>query len=237
MFSKRASKTTYLTDIPGNTVIQFQFSPHEISGAESGNFSERVRVGGHEPELIWISGTVRKMSIPFFIDRTEESVSQQRFNNRPLDPYIRFPNRFPRSSQDDALAYRQGVANGNGAKETPELERSNFDPNPNFRLFQNDTEIGVYRDLDLFLKFVRPAGKGLTVAKFEQTGEFRILDTAEARFFPPPVVRFFHGNYWLQGYLARIEYRMSAMNGSLVPRRLEGTLDFLIEKDGVLAPV
>lgn len=233
---KRASKTTYITDIGGNVVIPFQFAPHELTGAEGANFSERVRVGGHEPELIWISGEVRRISVPFFIDRTMEAYSKQRFNYKPLDPLRRFPSTYPRLTQSDAEALRVGTANANGGqpKETPEFVQTDFDPNPDFRMFQNDNNVGVYRDLELFLYFIRPSGMGLEKAKFDTQGTFTLLGGSESRFVPPPVCRFFYGNYWIQGYLARIEYKVSALNELLVPRRLEGTLNFLIEKDGLL---
>lgn len=235
----RATKPTYITTLNGDIAVPFQFAPHELNGAESGNFSERVRIGGHTPELIWISGQVRRLNVPFFIDRTTESIGQRRANPRQFDPLIRFQRSNPKIRPGDAEAYRLGTQNANGGAEEDagKFVQTDFDPNPNFRQFPDDAGRGVYLDLDLFLHFVRPSGKGITEAKFNSVGEFNILDDQEARFVPPPVCRFFHGNYWLQGYLSRIEYKMSALNALMVPRRLEGTLEFLIEKDGVLIDI
>jgi len=238
---KRASKTTYLTTVAGDITVPFQFSPHELNGAESGNFSSRVRVGGFDPQLIWISGEVRRITIPFFIYRTLESVSRQRHNSHETKfmPLVRFPNQNPGLTSADALALRQGTANASGTqvKEPATFTMTDFDPNPNFPLGVGSENSGVYIDLNLFLHFIRPAGQGITKAQFDKSGEFTILDYAEGRFVPPPLCRFFHGNYWLQGYLSRIDYRLSAMNGSLVPMRMEGNLEFLIEKDGVLTEI
>lgn len=234
----RALKPTYITTLDGSTVILFQFAPFELNGAESSNISQRVRVGGHTPELIWISGEVRQLTVPFFIDRTLESYSNQRYNPRLYDPFIRFQSSNPKLSVGDAEAYRLGTNNANGQQDDAgQFVLTDFDPNPNFRQFQDDNATGVYRDLDLFLRFLRPSGKGITNARFSDTGEFSILDDAEARFNPPPVCRFFCGNYWLQGYLGKVSYRMSAMNSLMVPRRLDGTLDFIIERDGILSEV
>lgn len=235
---------TYISDIGGNVVIPFQFSLAELSGSESANFSERVRTGGFEPELIWISGQVRRLTVPFFIDRTEESRNYQVQSNLPtrLDNQIRFPSRYPRISQEDALSYEAGLKNsepapGATSKSANEVERSQYVATADFKQYDNDGNQGVYRDLELFLYFIRPFGVKLSTGKFDDSGAFSIKDSPESRFTPPPMCRFFHGNYWIQGYVGRLNYNMTAMNSLLVPRRLDGTIEFIIEKDGILSEV
>lgn len=231
--TERATAGAYLADLNGQNIVDFQFSPHELDFSEDSNIVDRMNVGHYYPELVWISGKLKTFNVKMFIDRSLESMVKDSQNNDPFSDVKRFPDQNPRS--DNSVDYSNGlkVANGGQADEI-RVEMTSFDVSPEYPKVTNNDEKGVYPELEKVLYYIRPKGLKIPSSSLSDKGILTVEDLEISRFTPPPVVRFFYGNLWKQGYLSKVSYTLSVVNKLLVPQRMEATLEFMIEAEGIL---
>ena len=250
MATDRATKKAYFTDLDGNNVVDFQFTPEALNFSEGGRFADRISTGQYFTDYIWISGKPSKFSLNIWVDRTSESMSSGETNVDPFEELVRRPKRlFPRLGdiKDDLI---QGIKNSAGnsgflsailkkpfATEGNSIDPSVYSATPDFSQSMYSETKGVYYDLEKLLYFVRPLGLSLGTAVTQTNGSLKISDYTQARFTPPPMVRFFYGNTWAEGYFEEVDYSLTVMNKLLVPRRLEADITFLRTKWGYLDEV
>lgn len=243
--AERASKKAYFSDLEGGHILDFQFTPDELNFTEGGRFVDRVTIGYHKTDYIWLSGKPSKFNLKMWVDRTQESATplnnSDPFENAKTQPASRFSklggiavDNLERSALYSAgkkAIVKSGAKNGN------EVASTVYSATPDFK--QNaDNEIkGVYFDLEALLYYVRPIGFKLSTADTQPDGKIKITDYSQSRFSPPPMCRFYYGNYWVEGYIEEVRYSLTAMNKMLVPRRLEADISFLRTNFGYLEEV
>jgi len=242
----RAGRRAYFSDISGGHIIEFQFSPSELDFSEGGNFSRRQPTGSYFQELVWISGKTDPYDIRLFIDRTQESYTVDEYNKDPFASFKRFPNRNPRYNNAEVFSYITGIGIANTSSGfassfrkkqdggANEVQPSIYNATPHFKQTQFEENVGVIRDLESLLYYVRPKGLKISEATIQSDGTVDILDFPQSRFTPPPMVRFYYGEFWREGYITQVKYTLSAMNKLLVPRRMDATITMECTKWGYL---
>jgi len=245
----RAVKKAYFSDLSGGHIIEFQFSPHELDFSEGGNYADRVSTGNYFTDLIWISGRPNKFNVQLFIDRTQESYFVDNFNQDPFSEISRFPNRNPKYLNFDIVNLAKGIANGGTSSgfassfkkkydgDGNKVEASTYSASPHYRQTQFDENVGVLKDLEALMYYVRPEGLNLAEATFRSDGSVSIKDFSQQRFTPPPMVRFYFGAIWREGYITNVDYNLSVMNKQLVPKRLDATIEIACTRWGYLNDV
>lgn len=245
----RAVKKAYFSDLSGGHIIEFQFSPHQLDFSEGGNYADRVMTGHFFTDLIWISGRPTKFKVQLFIDRTQESYFVENYNQDPFAELHRFPNRNPKYLNFDVVNLAKGIASGNtssgfassfkGAdtRGANTVSPSVYSASPHYKQSEFDENVGVLKDLEALLYYVRPDGLKLSEATFKNDGSVSIRDFEQRRFVPPPMVRFYYGAIWREGYMINVDYNLSVMNKLLVPKRLDAEIEFACTKWGYLNEV
>lgn len=243
--SNRATKGAYLCDLQGGHIVDFQFSPETLEFNEGGRFNDRIITGRHDTDYIWISGQPTRQNIKMWVDRTLESNTQLDQTSDPYSSITKLPkSAIPRYADFDVVNFINGVKNGlvdlyskaRGIKDVTEqtsLEPSTYAVSPNFNQATSNDSKGVFYDVELLAYFLRPEGYELAKAT-NTNGVISIDDVKQTRFIPPPKCRYFYGNYWAEGYIQEVEYKLSVMNDNLVPMRMEADIVFLRTKWGYL---
>lgn len=248
--SDRATKRAYITDLNGGNVVDFQFTPEELSFFEGGRFSDRISTGEYHTDYIWISGKPNKFNLKMWVDRTAESFGSDNMSD-PFADTSRFPKHGnKRFTNFDLVNLVRSIREGSTssgfqstffkktAEEGRQIDPSIYSFNPDFPqdVVANNTK-GVYYDLEKLLYYVRPQGFKLSGGTISTDGTVSLSNFAQSRFAPPPMVRFFYGNSWSEGYIEEVKYTLSAMNRQLVPRRLEADISFIRTRWGYLEEV
>lgn len=240
----RATKKAYFSDLDGGSILEFQFMPAELDFVEGGDFIERKKTGSYFTDMMWISGKASPFTLQFFIDRTQSSYVQGTVNENPLSDVQRFPNRFTKYTNLDVVNMVKGMASSarnllSKSRESgkSQLVASNYSATPHYN--QNlDENVGVLKDLEALLFFVRP--KGLKLAELTISTNTRgeqavsVKDFQQSRFTPPPMVRFYYGSIWREGYITEVRYNLSVMNKLLVPQRLDANISMSCTRWGYL---
>jgi len=85
---------------------------------------------------------------------------------------------------------------------------------------------GVLDDCELLESFVRPdvptKGK-IKIPKFSSGGI-----VPPNQFYPPPVLIFIYGNFYLEGILRSVDFTYSAWRTNLIPARAQATISFTV---------
>jgi hypothetical protein len=245
----RAVKKAYFSDLSGGHIIEFQFSPHQLDFSEGGNYADRVVTGNYFTDLVWISGRPNKFTVQLFIDRTQESYFVDNFNQDPFSEISRFPNRNPKYLNFDVVNLAKGIARGGTSSgfessfkkgyegEGNKVEPSTYSASPHYRQTSFDENVGVLKDLEALMYYVRPEGLNLAEATFKADGSVGIKDFSQQRFMPPPMVRFYYGAIWREGYMINVDYNLSVMNKQLVPKRLDANIEIACTRWGYLNDV
>ena len=246
--SNRSTKGAYFSDTKGGNIIDFQFSPETLEFNEGGRFSDRVLTGRYNVDYIWISGQPTKMSIKMWVDRTLESVTPTDATQDPFGDVVRFPKAtIPRYANFDIVNMVRGMKNGimdriNGNVKNKQLQSktpipidpSVFAVSPNFDQSTTTSNKGVFHDVEKLAYFIRPLGYEQGVATTNSEGVISISDYKHNRFTPPPKCRYFYGNFWAEGYIQEVSYKLSVMNENLVPLRMEADIEFIVTDKGYL---
>lgn len=246
---ERATKKAYITDLNGGNIVDFQFTPEELDFFEGGRFADRSSVGNYHTDYIWISGQPNKFKIDMWVDRTSESFGIG--GTDPFEDASRFPKVANRKYTNFGLVNLvRGIQSGSTSsgfqstffrnKNTTanKIDPSIYSFNPEFPQdeYANNTK-GVYFDLERLLYYVRPLGFELSRGTITPDGAISLRNFTQSRFTPPPMVRFFYGNSWSEGYIEEVKYNLSAMNKQLVPRRLKAEISFLRTRWGYLEEI
>ena len=243
--TSRATKGAYFSDTNGGNIVDFQFSPESLEFTEGGRFEDRILTGQYHTDYIWISGQPTKQEIKMWVDRTDESFNNVDKTEDPFSDLVRFPKAsIPKYANFDIVNFLKGVKNGitdltkNGlSKKTDDtantVDRSVYSVNPAFSQDVTSANRGVFYDVELLSYFIRPKGFKLSSAT-DTNGIIKITDFPQNRFTPPPKCRFFYGNYWAEGYIQEVDYKLTVMNENLVPLRMEADIIFLTTKWGYL---
>ena len=242
----RATKKAYFSDLGGGHIIDFQFTPDELILSEGGRFADRITTGEHITDYIWLSGKPNKINLKMWVDRTQESVDFDSADTDPFSDIKRFPRvNNPRFTNFDVVNLVRGISKdslGGIFRKKGNFTANKIDPSiyvatPDFKQDLLSDNVGVYKDVEALLHFVRPLGFKLGSATIGVGGVTKISDFKQARFTPPPIVRFFYGSSWMEGYIEEVKYSLTAMNKQLVPRRLEADISFLRTNWGYLSEV
>lgn len=246
----RATKKAYFSDMDGGHIVDFQFTPPELDFTEGGRFSDRVMTGQYLTDYIWISGKPSKFNLKLWVDRTQESMLPLNQDQDPFADIVRFPKRTnPRFTNFDVVNLIRGIANNDTSsgfastfrkKNTSganQVDSTIYSGTPDFSQDKYSPERGVYDDVERLMHYVRPLGFKLGNGSIGADGSVSIKDFAQSRFTPPPMVRFFYGNLWTEGYIEEVKYSLSMMSKTLVPRRLEADISFLRTAWGYLDEV
>ena len=238
----RATKKAYFTDLDGGHIFEFQFSPNELDFKEGGQYVDMVMTGNFFTDLIWISGVPNRFNLRVFIDRTQESYVVEDYNQDPFSAIIRFPSARPRMSSYDATSMIMGLKQSSGLSTSfkkdyqgggNSVDPSKYSSSPDFKQSQMDGASGVLKDLEALMYYVRPKGLKLSEITIQQ-GQVSVKDFPTGRFVPPPMIRFYYGAMWREGYLINVDYNLSVMNNILVPRRLDANLTIACTRWGYL---
>jgi len=229
---ERAIKYAYLSNVRGDFVINFQLTPHELKMTESVKIKTESITGNNKVDLYWTSGNVESFNFDMFIDRTQNSrvgASYSTESQRPKNINI-FPSIVETSATIQGL--NKLFAN---PVERDEFVISGYDPSPHFK--QVDDENGVLRDLEQLKYFMRPDGmekqKGIMLTEGGNfKGSFNAPNEDELIFNSPPILRFFYGSIWKEGYLSKLNYTLSVPNRELVPLRLQAKLVMTVHRSG-----
>lgn len=242
----RAVKKAYFSNLEGGRIVEFQFSPASLGFEESSKYATRVKTGSYFTDLVWISGNPNAFNIRMFIDRTQESYTSENYNQDPFSSFRRFPNQSPRFTSLDSVNLVRGIASSNSSsgfassfkKNTKEggkeIQPSNYSASPHFKQSQFNESVGVTPDLEALMYYVRPKGFQLDEITTSNNQVVSVSDFDNGRFTPPPMVRFYYGNMWREGYIIRVKYNLSVMNKLLVPRRLDADITMACTKWGYL---
>lgn len=238
--TERAIKKAYFTDTLGGNLLEFQFSPASLDFEEAGRYSTRNPIGSFFTDMVWISGRPSQFNLRMFIDRTQESYVADTFNQDPFANVKRLPNINPAYSSLDIVNLINGI-NGSaffkGRKRNVEgndITPSNYSASPHYSQSNTREDIGVMNDVEALMYYVRPKGLKLSEIIIDNTGIVNTVDFKEGRFTSPPKCRFYYGNMWREGYIVQVRYNLSAVNKSLVPRRMDATLRFSCTRWGHL---
>jgi len=221
------NKNAYITNLDGSVIIDFQYSPHEMDRSTKSNIKTSTYTGSVDVDLYWVSGEPESVPIPFFIDRTKESMpykggTQAEVKPKTLD--------WLRPVYDNSALAQ--IIRGMVKSKTPseKIPTSEYNATPHFK--QNRDS--VLYDIEVFESFLRPEGyKQVPASVVVQSYEFRnnTPDNNAVRFVPPQMIRFFYSGLWVEGYLENIDYKYSIfMSGK--PQRVEGTLTIAAHKKG-----
>lgn len=245
--TERAKKKAYFSDLDGGHIVDFQFAPEELNLTEGGRFADRVTVGHYFTDYVWLSGKPNKLKLTMWIDRTQESMITGDLDVNPFEDVLRFPRRSrPRFTNFDVVNLVRGIASGGTSsgfastfKKKNTAGANQIDPTvhsatPDFNQSGYNESVGVYRDVEKLMYYVRPEGFELGTATFQNDGSVKISDFKQARFTPPPMCRFFYGSMWMEGYIEEVKYNLTVMNKQLVPRRLEAEISFIRTNWGYL---
>ena len=232
----KATKHAYFSDVTGNVIIDFQFSPHELEFRENSKIVGESVVGHFGNNLLWIGGDVSDVKIHIFIDRTEESFVGQKsdLTTRHIQTPGIFSNPLEKSVVVDAIKNVISMSQLPGINNP---ERSYYDPAPHFPQKEN-SETGVLNDIAKFQYFTRPEGyKSNTIvikegSKSSKRDRYVYTSENDALFSAPPIIRFYHGEMWVEGYITNFSYKVSAMNTELIPRRMEGDISIKVHRYG-----
>jgi len=242
----RAVKKAYFSDLEGGHILEFQFSPSELDFSEGGQYADRVMTGNYFTDLIWISGRPTKFNVQLFIDRTQESYTVDNYNQDPFDSFKRFPNSNPRYGNFDIVNLINGIKNSNtssgfatsfkkaGDKGANEVQPSTYTASPHYKQSSFEENVGVIKDLEALMYYVRPKGFKLGEITIQTDGNVSVKDFEQGRFMPPPMVRFYYGSFWREGYITEVKYNLSVMNKLLVPRRMDATIEMACTQWGYL---
>lgn len=242
----RATKKAYFTDLDGGHLLEFQFAPFELNFEEGGRFVDRLPTGRYFNELVWISGKPTEFNLQMFIDRTQESYVSENFDQDPFSDVRRFPNRNPVYGFLDIVGLIEGIKNSNTSsgfatsfkkknqQGANEVAPSNYSASPHYVQRQFDEGSGVIPDLEALLYYVRPKGMKLSEATIHKDGSVKVTDYEQARFTPPPMIRFYYGNLWREGYVIEVKYNLSVMNKLLVPKRMDADIKIACTNWGYL---
>lgn len=251
----RAKKYAYFCDSEGDNIVDFQFNPANLPLSEGQEYNDKVTTGSYEPDVLWVSAKTQRFNIDMFIDRTYESAGGNSVN----DSFV--PNKNPFQGLTN-LAFGTVEAsatfnNGNRIvtglrnafrKENKEdaLEarfvKSDYRAGNNVNSGDFDANVGVLGELKKLLFYVGPKDVN-SIPRADVSNDFltinantKVIQYSGARkyFTPPPMVQFFYGNIWREGFIENIEYNLSVPNRDLVPQRLEATLQFLVVRGGFL---
>lgn len=245
----RAIKRAYFSDLSGNHIIEFQFSPAELDFSEGGTYADRVSTGNYFTDLVWISGRPTKFRVQMFVDRTAESYFVSNYNQDPFADLTRFPNRLPKYLDFDILNLVKGIANGNTSSgfvssfkkryegAGNDVDASTYSATPHFAQPLDKASQGVLRDLEALMYYVRPEGLTMAEATFKPDGSLNVKDVGQQRFTPPPMARFYFGSIWREGYIINVDYNLSVMNKELVPLRMDANIEFACTRWGYLSEV
>ena len=249
--TNRARKKAYFSDLDGGHIVDFQFTPDELTFVEGGRFSDRIATGQYLTDYIWISGKPNSFNIKMWVDRTQESMVLGDQNTDPFSDVTRFPKKsHPRFTNFDVVSLIRGINNSDtssgfastfakksDAKTGNAIDPSKYSATPDFKQDIFSENKGVYYDVENLMYYVRPKGFSLAKGTVSNDGSIKISDYKQTRFTPPPMVRFYYGNLWSEGYIEEIKYSLTAMNKQLVPRRLEADITFIRTNWGYLDEV
>lgn len=233
----RAVKKAYFTALDGSHTLEFQFAPSELDFMEGGGFVDRLPTGSYFNELTWISGKPTNFRLRMFIDRTQESYIVEDYNQDPFEQIRRFPNRTPMFNADNILNFIEGIKNALIPREQGleiRLVPSNYSASPEFKQRSSGNNSGVIPDLEALLYYVRPKGLKLSEITIQKEGSIKMTDFEQGRFTPPPMIRFYFGNIWKEGYITEVNYNLSVMNKQLTPRRLDADIKIACTRWGYL---
>lgn len=242
--AERAKRRAFITNVDGSKIIDFQFTPTGFSGEETASYNVKNKTGVHDADMLWVSGNSHSLPIEIFIDRTEESVGTGKQVDKfaPLDTNKTY---FMYDAEQYVLAMRavaEGLYNGIPASR---IVKTDYAVSPEFAQGDENTRNanGVYPDLLNFLYFVRPKGYVSTDAKVSSydvktvRGFFKYKSRVAQKFVPPPMLRYFFGNIWVEGYASGFTYELSMVNKDLIPLRLTGTLNIHVSDWGILSSI
>jgi hypothetical protein len=228
----RALKSAYLSNVEGSVIIDFQFSPSELDFSENSSVKVETLTGEYGADLFWTSSNMDSVTLKLFIDRTSESFVGTKTPDK--EKTVKIPSWFPKPYETSAIV--NAIKRQLKPKEAGQIERSSYDPSPNFK--QDEAKYnGVLTDLAKIQLFLRPEGyksslSGMLVNSKNYKGKLNIEESAGKRFSPPPIIRFFHGDLWVEGYATKFSYNLSVMNTQLVPQRLTGDLIIVVSRSG-----
>ena len=229
----KASRKAYFSDVNGTLFIDFQFSPAELDMGESSVFKVENLTGKFGPNIMWSSGSIDPINLEIFIDRTQESFVGTKIPEEKKT--IKTPGLYPNPLQTSAIVQAVRRMYLKRAKDTV-IEQSSYDMSPGFE--QSKTKYnGVLTDLANIQKFVRPEGyeesiSGMLVPSYNYKGTFTVTESPIQRFTTPPVIRFFYGDIWLEGYISKFKYKLSVPNTNLIPQRLQGDITLIVHRGG-----
>lgn len=244
--TERAIKRAYFSDLDGGVILEFQFTPADMDFTEGGQFIERIKTGSYFSDFMWVSGKSAPTQLAFFVDRTQASYVSGTMNQNPFSEVQRFPNRFTKYTNLDIVGLIKNLPSqyksyvGNKSKEKGTLVASNYSASPHYNQGL-DENVGVLKDLEALMYFVRP--KGLKLAEItintSDAGEKTVSmkDYQQSRFTPPPMVRFYFGPIWREGYITEVRYNLSVLNKLLVPQRMDASITMLCTRWGYLNEV
>jgi hypothetical protein len=239
--AEKALTHAYFSDVSGKVVIDFQFSPASLTFVENSKVVEETVVGHYGNDLLWIGGNVSDIKLHIFLDRTEESLVGQKSD--ALNRTIKTPNVFVAPFQSSVIL--EAIKNVLGMSSRPGIndpERSSYDPAPHFAQNPNNTT-GVLGDVAKFQYFMRPEGYKNSViiveggANKSSKDEDTLTNPNDALFSMPPLIRFYHGEIWVEGYLSVFNYKLTVMDKQLIPNRLEADINIKVHRFGTFRTV
>lgn len=231
----RAIRKAYFSDIEGNNIIDFQFSPHELEFSETARMKMDYLTGVYGVNIAWNSASYGPFSVKLFIDRTKESFASDKLPDTKKT--IKTPSWFPRPDQSSAIVQAvKNIVNPIKNRKAGSPELSTYDPAPSYK--QDEAKYnGVLTDLVKFQYFIRPEGysssiPGMLVNSNDYKGKLNVEDESELRFSPPPIIRFFNGDIWMEGYVSKFNYKLGIMDMNLIPQRLTGEITINVHRGG-----
>ena len=252
--TNRATKAAYFTELDGSHITPFQFTPNELDFKESGKYTDRLSTGEYFPDMVWISGSANDFKIRMFIDRTMESFVSSDINADPFSSIKKLNSRYNDGNTLQILSLITAISNGNnpsgflndfrsaGGGKGNKVPMTSHSMSPDFKQNQISDGIGVIKDLENILYFVRPKGLRIdqqsTQSKISlynpnpnggvqtQLSTVKYQDFQKKRFVPPPMARFYYGSFWREGYIKEVSYKLTCMNSELVPRRMDAEITF-----------
>lgn len=238
---EKGASFAYFCTVDGRNIFPFQFSPDVLRFSESSNFYHEMVSGRYDVPSHWISGRPQMFPLRLFIDRTGES----RVNEAPSNSLNDYEQGFLSGAGIGGTGLYSGILQGVRSAASRlrrtggdyEFELSSYDMSPHFkkRSADDDEQIGVYKDLENLLKLMRPKGYPAFNSVQTPVGSIEFTEQDLIQFQPPEKLRFFHGALWKEGYIVSLDYELSVMNGSLIPRRMDANLMFLAERSGIIA--